>query len=65
MEKTKLKKIKPPFAWMEFSPYEFGITIATFAINLQDMLKGAKKSQRYRIELTAFKVLRVRGKNES
>jgi hypothetical protein len=63
MEKTKLKEIEPPFKVIEFSPCEFGTAIATFACNLQEMLKGAKKTQRYRIDLKTYQVLRLRRKN--
>lgn len=61
-KKPFLKKIKPPYKSMEFSPREFGTVIASFAVNLQVMLEGAKKTQRYRIDLKAFQVMRRRDK---
>lgn len=61
-KKPYLKPIKPPFEALEFSPREFGTAIACFALNLQEFLKGAKKTQRYRIDLKAFQVMRRRCK---
>jgi len=65
MEKSKLKKIKPPFEVLEFSPYEFGTAVSCIALNLLEILKTAKKTQRYRIDLKMFQVFRVRRKNGS
>jgi len=65
MEPVKLKKIKPPFEKIEFSQYKFGTCISCFSLNLQEILRLAKKTQRYRIDLKMYQVIRDRRKDVS
>ena len=65
MEPVKLKKIKAFFKWIEFSPHEFGIAISMFAIDMQRLLLKSKKSQKYRVEIKCYQVIRDRKKHEA
>ena len=56
------KPIDPPYKAIEFSSREWGTVIATFAVNLQVMLKGVPKSRRYRMDLKMYQVTRERKK---
>ena len=64
-EQEKLEPVTPPFEAVEFSPDEVATIALMFIYGLHGLMKQALKSQRYRIDLKMYQVIRVRKKVEA